>query len=309
MWLGRARVGVLPGVRHFLLWGHSHLLGWRLPRLSNYILRAVKDRILGYLRWNAYDLSPQSLSEGFRRMVLWRPAVFIGYSAATLAFCRANANKHLEARELGIRAVICTAGPLTMEARNEIQDFFNAPVGMGYGAVETGVMAYTNPDDGNYRVFWDTHIIELGTDVANYNRAVVTMLIKSYLLLIRYDLGDLINVSGEQAESRPFQFNDIIGRPGEVVVLPDGSSFHGVLISHAVNPCSKVLAHQAFVSKDGITIRVVVKTTLSEEGRADISRRMLSQISSKMIIRVKEVEPDSLERTAAGKVRLIVHQG
>ncbi len=307
MWIGRARYGVLPGMKQFLLWGHSHLLGKGVGRVVKGMSRKLRDRTLGYVRCNAYDLSAGALRQHYDTLTRFGPALFVGYSAATLAFCRANRDRTDKARQLGLRCILCTAGPLSMDERTEIGEFFNAPVCMEYGAVETGVMAYTRPDTGLYDVFWDTHLLQAANQNDGPPKVIVTCLTRSYLPMIRYDVGDLMEIDGEVGQSA-LGFRTIVGRPDDTVTLAGGASFHSVLLSHIINKCPKVLASQAVVSPKKIILRLMVSEKLTQKDQDDLCQRAVKQVPDlkNSIIVVEEVS--QLAKTPSGKVRLVIYE-
>ena len=307
MWIGRARYGVLPGMKHFMLWGHSHLLGKGAGRIVKKFARKARDRVMGYLRCNAYDLSPRQLRMYYDKLTRFRPEALIGYSAATLAFCRANSDRIDDARQLGLRCALCTAGPLTTDERTEIGKFFNAPLCMEYGAVETGVMAYTRPDTEMYSVFWDTHLLQAVGQDDGPPKVIVTCLTRSYLPIVRYDVGDLMEIDGDAPHS-VLGFRAIIGRPDDTITLAGGASFHSVLLTHVIMKCSKVLASQAVVTPDKITLKLIVSEKLSEQDKNDIRQRAFKQVPQLSNTEIEVQEVSELIKSPSGKVRLVIRE-
>ncbi len=307
-WVGRSRYGVRPDMKYFLLWGHSHGLGKGLGRLSKLLLRKVKDAVLGCTRCNAYDLSPARLRKYFKTLAHRRAKVFIGYSAATLAFCRANRDQEAQCHRLHLQCAICSAGPLSMDERREISEFFNAPVCMEYGSVECGVMAYTRPDTDLYGVFWDTHLLQpLDHRNDGTARVIVTGLSPSYLPLIRYDLGDLVQLDGEATQSI-LNFDSIVGRPDYAITFANGVVLHSSLLRHTIRKCRKVLAGQAVVSPSKIVLRVIVGQELSQQEKDSMGQRIFTQLPRLKGITIEVQEVSQLDKTPAGKVRLLIRQ-
>ena len=63
---------------------------------------------------------------------------------------------------------------------------------MEYGSVECGLMAHTRPSDGNYFVFWTTRLLQADKQGDGQYRNLVTRLTRTYVPLIRYDIGDYL---------------------------------------------------------------------------------------------------------------------
>src|SRR4029453_6081329 len=121
------------------LWGHSHLLGTGLSGRLRRSKVVVSDRLLGYLRFSAYDLRPEKLRKAGAALVAHRPDFVIGYSVALDLFGRANTDRGPDLRSLGLRAVIGTAESFpSPDSRSRLEDLFGCPVTMEYGSVETG---------------------------------------------------------------------------------------------------------------------------------------------------------------------------
>jgi phenylacetate-CoA ligase len=307
MWVGRLAYGYRPSMKCFLLWGHAHLLGEGWRRQLNVMLRRMKDQAMGFCRVSAYDYALPKLRADFERMLSFQPNAMICYSASGLAFVRANVDRKSEARKLCITSVICTAGPLSIEEREELSDFFGAPVCMEYGAAETGAMAYTNPVDEGYQVFWDDYIIEALEDGSDYPRILVTSLVPKYLPLIRYDVGDLLERS-DDFSSRPLRFASVIGRPSESVKLCDGTEFYMATIFDSVKQCSKVLAAQAAVYPGHLEIRVVVSVDLVSADVDLIKSKCCSLVPSLAQTKLTVRTVEDVEKTLAGKVKLVIDQ-
>ena len=305
MWIGRMAYGYQPAMKCFLLWGHEHLLGESIKRYVNVSLRYLKDRIMGFSRVSAYDYALSKLHADLDKMLRFRPQAVICYSASGLAFIRANSHRKCDVHKLGIRVVICTAGPLSMAERKEISDFFGAPVCMEYGAAETGVMAYTDPNTGNFQNFWDDYIIEAQQVDEENPRILVTSLMNKYLPLIRYDIGDLLERS-DDLSSRPLRFTSVIGRPSESIKLSGGVEFFLATIFDSVKQCSKVIASQVEVYDRKLEIRVVVSEALTSKDINLIKSKCCSLVPSLSRVELIVKVVDDVEKTAAGKVKLII---
>ncbi|GHT53481.1 capsular polysaccharide biosynthesis protein [Bacteroidia bacterium] len=304
-WIGRVRYGIYPGSRTFLLWGHHHLYGKGIKSYFNQLLRKSKDWIMNSYRVSAYDLSTKKMREAAKKMIAFRPEAIIGYSAAVLSFCRTNRINQKSMANSGIKCVICSAGPLSKEEQQEISTFFNAPLCMEYGSVECGVMAYTNPETSEYDIFWNTHLIETQKDNFGYKN-IVTQLTSPYFTLIRYDVGDYLKLSGN-SDVYPLSVETILGRPSDIVTLPDGTSFWGNLIGDSVKQVNTVISSQLFVDNDSLEIHLISSKPLSSNDINLIKNRCYTVVPALKNIKLAIVEKQDLYKTPAGKIPLIVY--
>ena len=310
-WIGWARMGIYPDSRCFLLWGHRHGHGLGLSGHMHFAWRCMKDWMTNNLRADATDLSQWALKKDVEKLISFKPECVIAYSASLLALVRSCDEYREQCQRLGIRAVICTAGPLTKSEREEIGAFFNAPVGMEYGSMEAGVMAYQTPmTEGRYDVFDNTHILHAVSDnVGLYSPLLVTKLYPCYLPLIRYSIGDCVQNAVVDIDDTIVKFDEVLGRTGDEVDMGDGVKFHGQSFMLCAECCNKVVAYQIRVNRHKKTVTFVVQTVAP---LTEMEKKVLTIQSSKMsglpksAIRIEESE--RLVKAPSGKIRLVIEE-
>jgi phenylacetate-coenzyme A ligase PaaK-like adenylate-forming protein len=306
VWVGRSWYGIAPDARLFLLWGHSHLLGTGWRGKLNAAQRTLSDRLLGYRRFSAYDLRPEALRRAGEALLRFAPRYVVGYSVALDALARANRDRAAEFARLGLAAVIGTAEAFPSEESPELVGrVLGAPVGMEYGAVETGVVAHTHPE-GGYRVFWGSYLLEGERGESGRHVVRVTSLYPRCLPLVRYELGDEIELDASAPAHAVglSEFRRVVGRCNDYVPLADGSRIHSEAFSHAVRPCPEVRSFQVVHGAEGIRIRFTSDVPLDDARAAEIRerlRRIHPQLGSVQLVRV-----DRLPQTLAGKTRMVV---
>lgn len=310
-WIGWARMGIYPDSRCFLLWGHRHFYGQGFKSNLKFAWRQVKDWMTNNLRMDATDLSPSALEKDVQRLIRFKPECIIAYSASLLALVRTCTSYREKCTALGIKAIICTAGPLTADERTEISDFFNAPIGMEYGSMEAGVMAYQTPmTENRYEVFDRTHIIhaESGNDSA-LNQIIVTTLTRRYLPLIRYRIGDFMSEAYVREDGTVERFREVSGRSGDMIDLGNGIRFHGYSLMVCAEENPKIIAHQLRVSKKNgsVTFSAQTLSPLTDEEKLHIQKHAADIASiDYRLINVEEVK--ELKKAPSGKIRLVVEE-
>lgn len=301
MWQGRSWYGIGPQDRLFTIWGHSHLLGQGLTGQINGFIRRAKDRLLGYHRFSAYDLSETSMRRAAEEMLRFRPSYVIGYGVALDTFARFNADFAAKLRELPIKAVVGTAERFPFADSGEvIADVFGCTVAMEYGAVETGVMAHTCPQ-GGYRTFWQHYFLDADGD-GSLN---VTCLYDRCLPLVRYAIEDRIRFAVEE-ESRLGlrRFQEVIGRCNDYVQLADGTRVHSEAFSHCVRDIPQISKYQVVQNGDEVAIHLVLNQSLAEDQISRIHAKL-----SKVHPRLEGIaieERTALTQTVAGKTPMVV---
>lgn len=310
--LGRAAYGVNPGDRTLLLWGHEHLYGTGLRRRINTLKRRLKDWLANWTRVSAYDLSSDAMHQAYRIFAKVRPKFIIGFSPAVLSFVRQNAS---EARKVsGVEVVLCTAGPLTQSEKGEIENFFGGRVCMEYGSVECGIMAYTRPRDGKYDVFWNTHLLQAQREENGEYKNLVTRLTDCYVPLIRYDIGDYLELDPENEveDARSvLEIKSVKGRPSEMLKFKCGVAFFGALIGDCVKQVPEVVSSQIAVNEEAniLEIRVTAACRLCDEQMSLIKNRFGLTVAGAGKLSVRVVQVSRLEMTVGGKVPRVVRLG
>jgi phenylacetate-CoA ligase len=305
-WLGRIPYGFWPGMPTFLLWGHEHLYGKGLRRRQAAAVRRLKDTLSSMRRVSAYDLSVPAMSEAFEAYRTQRPGCVIGFSAAVVAFCRVNAalGRRIPSPT---RLVVCTAGPLSAAEKQEVEAYFESTVCMEYGSAEAAVMAYTVPGSTDYRVFWDTHLLQVKPDDNGSLRNIVTCLTPAYAPLIRYDIGDYVTVDTPH-ESSQLVLTAIAGRPSEIVQLPNGAAFFGALIGDCVKQVPGIVGSQTIVRGPALDILVTASRQLTADDFALVRARLNDVVPELRHTDVTIRQVDRLRMTSGGKTPLVLRE-
>jgi phenylacetate-coenzyme A ligase PaaK-like adenylate-forming protein len=182
---------------------------------------------------------------------------------------------------------------------------------MEYGSVECGLMAHTRPSDGNYFVFWNTRLLQADKQGEGQYRNLVTRLTRTYVPLIRYDIGDYLELNPNEDDNSARSVlvaKSIIGRPSEMITFHSGVSFFGALVGDCVKQVSEVIASQIAVDEehDKLEIRVTASCRLSQEKLEVIENRFRLTVANAEKIDIRVSQVDSLTTTAGGKTPRVV---
>lgn len=315
--MGRAAYGIESGDRTFLLWGHEHLYGTGIKRKLNAYKRRFKDCLAGWTRVSAYDLGAEAMHHAYAKLVNVQPKFIIGFSPAILAFVRQNAAQAHKVSS--VRVILCTAGPLTTDEKKEIVDYFTPipnphslipKLCMEYGSVECGIMAYTRPSDGRYNVFWNTHLLQAEKENGEYKN-LVTRLTDCYIPLIRYDIGDYLELDPEKEtenERSVLEIKTVKGRPSEMLKFKCGVSFFGALIGDCVKQVPKVIQSQMVVNEDAdeFKLLLVAAGRLLDDDKKLIKNRMALTVRGVGKIHVEIEQVEKLQMTVGGKMPRVI---
>ena len=307
IWAGRSWYGIRPASRLFLIWGHSHLLGKGARGWLEARKREIRDRLLNYHRFSAYDLRPAAMQQAARELLRFRPDYIMGYSVALDMFARINAGLGTELRELGLKAVIgASEGFPAPDSRNRLEQLFQCRVAMEYGSAETNLMAHTHPE-GGYQTFWQSYFLEAlpGPGGANTGRVLITSLYPRCVPLIRYEVGDEILLGEGSSETIGLgSFRQVMGRSNDYVSLSDGALIHSEAFTHAVRSFPAVSGYQVIQTGEEVAVRVLAAETLPATVEEGIKAKLGKIHHGLATVKIKRVP--RLEGTIAGKTPMIL---
>jgi phenylacetate-coenzyme A ligase PaaK-like adenylate-forming protein len=310
IWLGRSWYGIGAHSRVFFIWGHSHQLGSGIQRSLNKLRVKLTDSVLGFERFPAYDLSPEAMRRAAERILAFRPHCVTGYSVALDTFARANRSRP-ELGRAGVQLVVPTAEGLPgPDSAACLSGLFQCPVAMEYGSVECSVLAYMHPH-GGYKVFWETYLIEAEAEPVGglVRKLFVTSLYPRFFPLLRYELGDQIELSPSEARcpGSLASFRHVVGRCDDEVVLPDGTRHHSQVFTNTVRLSQAVLAYQVVQSPRRCVVRVTGNGTIPEHELSAIRQRLAKAHPSLAVVEIEQTP--SLHQSVAGKTPMVIREG
>lgn len=306
-WLGRGWHGVAPGDRLFLLWGHSHLLGTGLRGWINARRRELQDRLLGYLRFSAYDISDEAMQAALESILAFRPSYIVGYSVALDRLERAASAHRARLRSLGIKVIIGTAECFPYDdSPRRLSDTFGCPVAMEYGAAEALGLAYTHPQ-GGYRFFWHTYLAEAERSGERWVLRLTSLYPRS-LPLVRYEIGDEVELPPGSPDRVVglTRFERLLGRCHDYIELADGTLVHSAAFDHVFRPCAAIRGYQVIQTGGDIRLRVTTTGDLPAEQEAGMRRRLAVVHADLEAVALERA--DALAQTPAGKTPMIIRR-
>lgn len=306
-WLARSWFGVDPSDKLFLIWGHSHQLGKGLRGKINALRRDFKDKLLGYCRWSAYDLSETALRSAGDALLKFRPAWIMAYAVALDQFVRVNADRAQEFAALNLKAALASAESFPRgNSAAEIARVLGCRVPMEYGAVESGVIAHQRADS-RFQIFWRHWMVDgaPSADIPGAFEIFLTSLYPRKFPLIRYQIGDLMS---EDPNAATFDqtFASVLGRCNDYISLPDGTRIHSEAFTHAVKECETVSRFQIAQSGNGIISFRYITATEDAAEENEIRRRLTIVNPGLSDVAFERVA--SLPHTIAGKTRTIIRE-
>ena len=224
--------GIEPGDREARFWGRP---------LKGYSFK-VQDYLLNRRRFSFININKFDLLKEYDRFVKFKPDYLYGYSSLILSAAQFISSENLSL-VTPLKAVICTAECISKHQKQYIENIFGCPVIEEYGCSEVDIIAFECPSR-KLHVATFSKILEATLS----NEALVTDLDNLLMPLIRYNLGDTIELSDQKCScgrNLPF-LNKVGGRTIEQLVrLDNGGSFHAVAFAYMLED----LAEKGYVLK------------------------------------------------------------
>lgn len=308
-WMCRRWYGVQPSDRLFMIWGHSHLLGSGFKGKMKGRLRVLKDSLLGYYRFSAYQLDPERLRQACDEILKFKPDYMICYSAALDYFCRVNADRAAELKALKLKMAVGTGESFPFD---DSPAWVNKTLGcrcaMEYGSVETSIMGFSMPVQhglGPFDLFWRSYMFEAGESGSTGGRVVrITSLFPKKFPLMRYEIGDEVTLFEGDSPIGLTRVQRIVGKTLSFVTLADGTKVHSVAFEHSIRTVPGVERFQV-VSRDGVITLKVVAPGANQAAATSAITTLMHKIHPSLASAKIEFT-DKLIQTVAGKTPMVI---
>ncbi|MCH7562937.1 MAG: hypothetical protein IH968_03835 [Gemmatimonadetes bacterium] len=307
IYVGRSWYDVRPLDDAMVFWGHQHLFGAGLRGTLAEYRRRVLDRLLNIQRVSAYDMSASTVARHVSTVCRSDPQVIVGYTSCVYKLARHMVDEGVTCgTNRRLKAVVVTAETVTGSDVELIQEAFGVPLVVEYGLAEAGVIAYSQGDPSNLRVFWDSVIATSDED----DVLLVTTIGDRDFPLVNYRTDDVIDATEEIAGSI-LGMRSVLGRKRDVLrmALTDGTEVevNGLLLMHVVKGYRHVFSMQ-FEQKGPAEVRISVVSD-RELDCEELKRYVLGVVRgehgevAESCLEVAQVE--AVRRTPAGKEVLV----
>ncbi len=294
------RLGVEPGVRRALLWGH-HLD----PVMRSGILDRVAD-VAGNRAWfDCLRLSPQRLLSYHEELTRYRPRCLVAYASALALLAETIDRAGLGPASYPTRRIVTGAEKLLQEQREVVERVFRVPVHERYGSRDVGDMGfqYDPRTTLDYRIDWALVLVEPAGSGPESD-ILVTKLQADAMPMIRYRTDDVGVFPADARTGEPtFVLHEVLGRRADRIFKRDGSWVNGLHFPHLLKDF-RLADFRVFQREDHA---VEVSVVLTPDSPPDALARIRANIAANVGDLPLTVEPvATLERTKANKWRPVI---
>lgn len=303
MWSVYAWHGIEPGQPHVRFWGTPLQPAKRMKK-------TLKDLLLHRKTIGAFDLSEQSVRQGFRVIRRMRPTYAYGYPTLMRAFADLCERSGFAGTALGLNLVIVTGEVLSPSAREKLRRFFGCPIVNEYGCTESGIIGFECEDGTMHSVpvaAWPEVVDEAGTPQTNGEEGeiVVSDLYGTIMPLLRYrlhDRGAQSVIECSCGRDLP-QVSVTSGRSDSFIETPKGRVYDAILAYAVPEGVQRFRVFQ--VAPDRLRAHIVPATGSERSEIARVCKKRWEEVLAPgMTVEVEIVENIPLE--PSGKLRYFV---
>ena len=302
-YLGRSKFGIAPFDPTILFWGHSHLFGSGIKGNINELKRKFADNLLSIKRFNAYDLSVDTISYYVEKLINEKTKCLIGYTSSIYSLARYILDNKIKLDlSSSLKGVIVTSETISDRDIEIIGKAFKVPVISEYGMAETSVVAYSVPNERGLKIFWDSFIVQIDRS----KQLNLTTIYDRKFPLINYSTDDVASPLKE-VESSVLKIEKIEGRRRDNIKLRTKNKgfveISGILLVH-ITKGSRGVYSISYKQCENYEVEIYVVTAPGVDV-SQVFRRFLldlkkenAEIDPLAIRMIKKVQPN---RTLAGK--------
>ncbi len=279
---------------------------------KGYYKERIKDTLGNRFRFSVFDLSDEQLQKNLNKFKTTKFDYINGYTSAIVQFAKFLQNENVILNHFcpSLKYCIVTSEILFKTDKNLLETQFGVPVINEYGAAELGLIAFQNKHL-DWIVNSEDLLVEILDDedrVLPYGeegRVVVTSLYNKAHPFIRYDLGDVAQLSKKSTPKQPI-LETLIGRTSDIAKLPSGKKAAGLTFYYIT---------KSIIENDGNVKEFIIEQHTKSHFKIKYSsNKELSSENKKQILKDIEIylekglsvefeKHDHIERTKSGKLK------
>jgi len=237
------------------------------------------------------------------------PEYIVGFPSSILEIAKYGIKNNLDFPENTVKAIFPTAETITSEIRCTIETFFKTKMYNQYASSE-GAPFIFECANGNLHLELQSGVFEVldnNNEPCKKGRLIVTSFTTYGTPLIRYDIGDSIELSNKSCtcgNNNPL-VNKILGRIDDYVYSPDNGKINLGNVSNTLKDTKGILKFQAIQNslKQIDLLLIVDKKVYSSEIEKKFIKNWKERIGQSMELKINYV--DNISNEASGKFRIV----
>jgi phenylacetate-coenzyme A ligase PaaK-like adenylate-forming protein len=266
----------------------------------------IENFLYNRLLLNSFRMTPVALREFVKKIDRFRPKSIWAYVDSILELARFVENEGLKV--CPVPATICTAGTLTPEIREYVEETLGTTVYNQYGSREVGPIAAECGAEKRLHLFeWSQYVEVVDSDgkpaaPGETGEVVITLFSNYSMPLVRYRIGDTAVQTDRVCSCgrNTRLLAAVTGRLTDYFVRRDGTLVHGEYFTHVFYNRGWARRFQVVQEEyDRVVNNVEVKEPPGEVEEKEVERAIRAAMGSSCQVEFRYV--DRIEPSASGK--------
>ncbi|MFH1215537.1 MAG: phenylacetate--CoA ligase family protein [Pseudomonadota bacterium] len=274
-------------------------------------LKKIRDKLLNYHMIQALDLRESDVPLYLELLNHYKADYLFGYASCVFFLAQVIHKKNLKVSSR-IKAIFTTADTLYPYQRKLIEEVFQAPVGIEYGARDGGFIAHECPA-GGLHIFEEGVLVEIVDSQGRTlpdgqeGEVVVTVLDNSVMPFLRYKIGDYGSISRKKCSCgvNLKVMGTLLGRKCDNLLRSDGSIVHGPSLANILITNEKIERYQVIQNSfQELLIKIVSSNQFSSLEKNVLIKGIKAIYKDDIAVTIEDV--DEIEPSPSGKNRYII---
>ncbi len=301
-WLGYKWAGIDICDPQGRLWGQAIS---RAGKINSFLTDLVANRI----RLSAFNISDEKLCQYLKSLYSFKPVYLYGYASVIVEFIR-FLDKYNSKLPNSVKSIITTSEVLSQKDKAYIESVTGVRVYNEYGCGEVGSIAH-ECEEGLLHLMEMNHYLEVDNS-RNYGSALVTDFNNTSMPLIRYDLGDVLDISYQDCHcGRSFRvIKKISGRAYDFILTSTGCKIHPEKMLYIFEELKnegfifdQFQVEQVEIGLIEIRLKALTNKTEMERSKSALIDKLKLKFGEDFTYRVSFVR--EIEREPSGKLRVV----
>lgn len=269
------------------------------------------DRLYKTKYYSTFHIKEDYLKYYLEDILMFQPEYIVGFPSSILEIAKYGLSKGRSLPSGICKAVFPTAETISEEMRRDIGKFFNTQIWDQYSSSE-GAPFIFECQNRKLHLELQSGIFEILDDEnrsTNKGRLIVTSFTSEGCPLIRYDIGDMIEMEGDEVECNCGNNNPIVktidGRIDDYIFSIENGKINLGNVSNTLKDTNGIIKFQAIQNHiDIIDLKIVVdETSYNSKSERQFISNWKARVGEKTQLRIELV--DSIANEKSGKYRIV----
>lgn len=259
--------------------------------------------------YSTFHIKTDYLNYYLNDLIKYKPEFIVGFPSSILEIAKYGLQHNFDFPRNTIKAIFPTAETVSLDTKNSLETFFKTKVYDQYASSE-GAPFIFECHKNNLHLELQSGVFEVldnQNKTVNSGKLVVTSFTTYGTPLIRYDIGDSIELSTKSCNcgnNNPL-VNQILGRIDDFIYSPENGKINLGNISNTLKDTKGIIKFQAIQNNtNAIEIFVVIDENIfTKEIESIFTKNWVDRVGTKMKIKISYVKKIDTEKS--GKYRMV----